>query len=260
MSFDVTMNQFVVFMLVLTRISGLVAVAPILGSRSVPVQIRAFVALALSVIVTPMYVSTSSADPENVVRLMVMFSGEFFVGFSIGYAINLLFQSAQVAGQIIGQMSGMQLADVFNPNLGTSMPLFGQLIDLIMLAIFVTIGGVSRLLTSLLHTFEVMPPGAGYFSKSFHDLLIQLLGESFTMGLRIGAPMMVSLLLSIMIMGLISRTLPQLNVIQVGFSFNSLVMLFMLASTIGVASNLFDSHVLDVFQSIDDALLSSASK
>ena len=133
-------------------------------------------------------------------------------------------------------MSGMQVADVFNPTLGTSVPLFGQLLDSIMIVTFISVGGHQMLMAALLDTFKHMPVSQVHWHEGALDLLVVLLGEAFALGLKIGAPVMVAMIISLLVMGLISRTLPQLNVIQVGFSLNSMIMLLILSLTLGTAS------------------------
>lgn len=253
MSIDLTMNQFVIFMLVLTRVSAMIIAAPMFGSQNLPMRVRAIIAIGLSLLVAPVFAHIDLPSPENLIALSLLISSEAVVGLALGFGINILFQGVQLAGQIIGQMSGMQLADVFNPTVGSSIPLFSQLLDTVMLAVFVTIGGHHQLIGALLDSFRGMPPGAAHFSESFMQLLISISAQSFHLGLRIGAPIMVALLMSILILGLISRTLPQLNVLQIGFSFNSMAMIFMLALTIGAGATLFSEHVystIEAFQSI----------
>jgi flagellar biosynthetic protein FliR len=88
-----------------------------------------------------------------------------------------------------------------------------------------------------------MPPGSAEFSSDLVAALGEVTAQSFLLGARASAPLMLSLLLSVLIMGLISRTLPQLNVIAVGFSLNSLVTLAVLSVTLGTVVWVFQDQV-----------------
>ena len=243
MTLDITMNQIALFILVMARISGLILVAPGYGSRALPMRIRAFLVIALSFLVTPFQSSIVLGVPENLAQLVWLIGNELGVGLFLGFGVNLVFASAQAAGQVIGQMSGMQVADVFNPTLGTSVPLFGQLLDSIMIVTFISVGGHQMLMVALLDTFKHMPVSQVHWHEGALDLLVALLGEAFALGLKIGAPVMVAMIISLLVMGLISRTLPQLNVIQVGFSLNSMIMLLILSLTLGTGITYFDEQL-----------------
>ena len=240
---DLYFNQFIIFMLVLTRISGLVMVAPFFGSRSVPLQIRGLLAVALAVMITPLHWTTPLERPNSVVELTVLMGQEVAIGMSIGLAVMIIFTGLQMTGQIIGQMSGMQLADIFDPTFDNSVPVFAQLLMMVTLAVFLLIGGHRETMGALLDTFRVIPPGQVDFSLNFADTLTDLITMSFAAGIRAAAPVALALLLSIIVLGLISRTLPQLNVIAVGFSLNTLVMLATLSITLGSAVWVFQHYI-----------------
>lgn len=232
-------NQLLVFVLVLSRVSGLVILAPIWGSRAMPPQIRAFLAIGISMVVAPLMWHTPIENPGNLVNLLVLVGCEFAVGLSLGLAVTIFFAGLQIAGQIAGQMSGMSLADVVSPSLNSSIPVFAQFLHLLMLSIFVLTGGHRAVLEAMLQVFHDMPPGQTHFSMPLLEGLTEITSFSFRLGLQISMPVMVALMLSILIMGLISRTLPQLNVLAVGFSVNSMVMLSALLLSIGVLSRVF---------------------
>lgn len=232
-------NQLLVFVLVLSRVSGFIMLAPIWGSSTMPIQIRAFLAIGISIIVAPVLWHTPIEDPGNVINLMILIGCEVAVGLSLGLAVMIFFAGLQIAGQIAGQMSGMSLADVVSPTLNASVPVFAQFLQLLMLSIFVVTGGHKAVLEALLQVFHQMPPGHTHFSMPLLEGLTAITSFSFRLGLQIAMPVMIALLLSILIMGLISRTLPQLNVLAVGFSVNSMVMLSALLLSIGVLSRVF---------------------
>lgn len=232
-------HQFLVFVLVLTRVSGLIVLAPVWGSSVIPARVRALLAIGMALIISPLCWNTPLDDPGNMLHLLLLVGGEFAVGLSLGLAVHIYFAGLEVAGQLMGQMSGMSLADVVSPTYATSVPVFSQFLNILMLTVFVSLGGHQYLLEALLQTFQQMPPGQTQFAASLVDVLTSILTFSFVMGLQIAAPVMVALLLSIVIMGLISRTLPQLNVLAVGFSLNATVLLGALLLSLGILARVF---------------------
>ena len=112
---SVVVNQFLVFTVVLTRVSGLVMTAPLFSGQFIPARIRAFMAIALSVVVTLAYGNQTLAVPDNLIEFGLMMFSELMVGATLGFGIAILFVGLQVAGQVISTLSGMSIADVFNP-------------------------------------------------------------------------------------------------------------------------------------------------
>jgi flagellar biosynthetic protein FliR len=168
----------------------------------------------------------------------------------MGLGINLLFAGIQVAGQVVSQMSGLSLADVFNPGFEEDVSVFSQLFYFLTLAVFVAVGGHRIVTEALLQTFAWAPPGQAFLRDDFVEVLTGILTQSFALGIRAGAPILAALLLSNIVLGLISRTLPQINIIAVGFGLNSLLTLGMLFLSIGAVAWTFQEPTLDVMQQI----------
>ena len=247
-------DQFPIFVLVLTRISGVVMTAPIFGSRNVPLRVRAFLAVGLAVMITPAQWESAPGMPHDLLNLLVLMAREAFLGLALGLAVMILFAGLQVTGQLIGQMSGMSLADTFDPTFDTSVPIFSQLLDVVALSVFIAVGGHRQVLAALLDTFRWRPPGERDLPAGVLETLSGITAESFAVGIRVGAPVMVALLLAMLILGLISRTLPQLNVLAVGFSLNSMIMLLTLAASLSALAWVVQHHADEVIMAVREAI------
>ena len=108
---DYALHLTLVFTLVFARVAGLVMTAPVFGDSDVPKRVRALLALALAALITPLQTLSVAHSPQTPVDYLLLAAGETLVGLTIGVGISLLFTGLQVAGQIVNQMSGMQLAD-----------------------------------------------------------------------------------------------------------------------------------------------------
>jgi flagellar biosynthetic protein FliR len=247
--------QFVLFVLVLTRISGLIMTAPVFGTRSAPMRVRAFLALSLALIITPLQESAAFAPPQNLIQMLLMLGHELMLGLALGLAVMILFAGLQLTGQIIGQMSGTSLADVFDPTFNANIPVFTQLLDIIAISVFLAIGGHRHLIRALLDTFRARPPGMEAFPLSLAETLTKVLSESFVVGIRAAGPIMLALLMSMLILGLISRTLPQLNILVVGFSLNALMMLAVMSICLGSIITVVNGQAENVIEVVRTAII-----
>lgn len=251
---QVNFESFLLFTLVLTRMSGLVMTAPIYGTTEVPAQVRALLAFALALLITPGQMHNSVEHPGTLIHYFVFVGAELLIGLSLGMGIAILFSGIQLTGQMIGRISGMMLADVFDPSVGESVPQFSRLLFLVAMAIFVCIGGHRMVMAGLLDTFETIPPGSAAVPATLAETMVSLVAESFSLGIRAAAPVVTALLLSTLVMGLISRTLPQLNILAVGFGMNSLLTFGTLALSIGGAAWVFQDQIEPAMKMLLDAL------
>lgn len=223
----------ILLMLVLVRTSGIMLFAPVFGTSEVPPTIRALLAFAISLLVVPVQSVSHVPLPTSLVDLGLMLAAETMIGLTLGLGIMILFSAFQLTGQMIGQLSGMSLGDVYNPSFNDSMPLLSNFLYQTTLAAYMLIGGHRLLMVGLLDTFQAIPPGTAVMPEGTERLLVNLFTESFELGVRAAAPATVALLLATVVLGLVSRSLPQLNILALGFGFNAIVTFSVLSITVG---------------------------
>jgi flagellar biosynthesis protein FliR len=251
---DALLNQVLVFVLVLTRLSGLIMIAPGYGANLAPFQVRALLAITIALLISPLH-GASSVSAVNVLHLAIMLLHEIGLGMILGAAVLILITGLHISGQVISQTGGLQIADVVDPSFEGSMPILSKLFELVALAVLFIVGGHREIMNALLHSFERVPPGSMYWTSSWTHLLSETMRQSMEVGLRAAAPVTLALLLSTLVMGIISRTVPQLNILAVGFGLNSLVLLAVFSFAVGAAAWMLSDQttiMVDAFRSIFD--------
>ncbi len=237
---------FLIFTLVLTRVSGLVISVPIYGTPEVPMQVRGLLAVALAVLVTPTQMDMVVDDPGSLTNYLIVLASELFIGLILGLGVAILFSGVQMAGQLVAQASGMAMANVIDPSSGEEIPELARVLFWVTIAVYVTLGGHRIVMAGLLNTFAAMPLGSGLAPPSL-DAIVQtlqiLVGQSFSLGVRAAGPLLASLLLATLVVALIGRTLPQLNVMVLGFGLNSVLTFGVLALSIGAAVWVFQDEL-----------------
>jgi flagellar biosynthetic protein FliR len=214
--------------------------------------VRALLAVALTALLVPLTWNRAVPSSATLVDYLILAVSELLIGLTLGLGVVILFAGVQMAGQIIAQASGLQLADVFNPALETSLPVVSQFLYLVALALFVLLGGHRLVLEGLLETLVHLPPGASV-SRSLVDTLSALVSQSFALGVRAAAPTLAALLLATLVLGLVGRTLPQLNVMALGFGASAVVTLLVLAASLGSALWIFQEQVEPLIDQISGA-------
>jgi flagellar biosynthetic protein FliR len=239
-------DHLVLAVLVMTRLSTLLMAMPAIGV-GVPKRVRAFLALLITILLLPSVASGTETDSlpqiDNLVDLVIAVAREGLIGLLIGLTIQLIITGLQLGGEAITSTGGMQLGDAVDPTTRSSMPTVARLVGLLVTAVMLIIGGHRILLGVLLDSFEALPPGNVQFHESMMALVIDQLSAGMAAGMRVAAPVIAALLLSNIVTGLISRTLPQINVLAIGLSINALAMLVVLAVTIGSAGLIFQNEL-----------------
>jgi flagellar biosynthetic protein FliR len=239
-------DHLVLAVLVMTRLSTLLMAMPAIGV-GVPKRVRAFLALLITILLLPSVASGTETDSlpqiDNLVDLVIAVAREGLIGLLIGLTIQLIITGLQLGGEAITSTGGMQLGDAVDPTTRSSMPTVARLVGLLVTAVMLIVGGHRILLGVLLDSFEALPPGNVHFHDSMMALVIDQLSAGMAAGMRVAAPVIAALLLSNIVTGLISRTLPQINVLAIGLSINALAMLVVLAVTIGSAGLIFQDEL-----------------
>ncbi|MGD9127558.1 MAG: flagellar biosynthetic protein FliR, partial [Planctomycetia bacterium] len=125
---QLNVERFLIFTLVLVRVSGLVVVAPVIGVQQVPMQVRALLAFTLAILIAPTQWDVSVTYPGTMLNYMVFLGSELLIGICLGLGIVILLSAVQLAGQIIGQTSGMMAANIFDPMSGVQASIFARLL------------------------------------------------------------------------------------------------------------------------------------
>ena len=232
------------FLLIMVRVATVAFIAPILGSRTVPAYIRFFLSFAVALCVFPILME--KYDPTELVAgdLTSSLFAEVITGGLIGLGILVIFSAAMMIGTAIGQLSGIQLDGMVS---GLQAE-FGQqpvtvLIGIISTATFVLVGGPELIVTTVLDSFMALPPGRSLASGDALGMLTSVLQQSFELTVRAIAPAVATLLTATIVVGFMSRILPQLNLIQVGISSNMAIMMLALVLTLGGSVWLVIDHV-----------------
>mgnify|MGYP005855551979 CR=1 FL=1 len=209
------------FLTVLPRLSGVVLVAPVFGGRY-PAQVKAGLAAALALVLMPV-VPPAAAFSATVAGYLGHAVGELLVGLAVGYASLLTFAAVQVAGQLVDMEMGFGIVNVVDPYYGTQVPLVGNFLHLLALIGFLLVDGHHVVLAALKRSFDVIPPGAAAFKGELAGLMVAMLGETFLTGVKIAAPVLGVLFVTNVSLGIVARTVPQMNVFVVGLPVKILV-------------------------------------
>jgi flagellar biosynthetic protein FliR len=202
--------------LLVARAAGLVAVAPFLGERMVPVRVRALFAVALGFLM--LTVSPPAPPvPASLIALVLATVAELSVGLAVGFVARLAVLAFEMAGHVVAIQMGLGIAAVFDPLQGHQSNVLGRWMWILGMVLFLGLNGHHHLLRATAGTLDLLPPGQGIGSDRLVESVTDAGAESLAAAMRIGAPAVGVLLLTTVGLGLLARTVPQMNVFIVGF-------------------------------------------
>jgi len=226
----VLQNQFGLYLLVLTRISGIFIISPFLGSANIPAVIRASAAVAISLVLFPIIeLKAGAIIPDSLIGYIVVVCTELFIGWIIGFIASLAFSAIRMAGQMLDMQVGFAMVNVLDPTTGQQIPLIGSFKYNLAIIIFLVTNSHHLLLTGLFDSFRLIPVLGNPFSISITKLVVDMVAATFTIAIKISLPVIVAIILTDVALGILARTMPQMNIFVVGIPAKIFVGLFVLA-------------------------------
>jgi flagellar biosynthetic protein FliR len=205
------------------RASGLIFTAPIFQGKMIPVQLKVMLALGLAVIVSPFIRFSYDLLQINPWIAAAFIVQEVLVGIIIGFVVNLTFYTVQITGYFLDVPMGFGMINIIDPASGTEMPLFGQFNFVLAGLIFLAINGHHTLIVAFVNSYHAVKPGLFVLRKETVGLFVQAFSQMFLLGLKISIPILGTIFLTDVALGIMAKLMPQINIFVVGFAIKIIV-------------------------------------
>lgn len=200
----------------LTRILGLLSIAPPFGSASVPMLVKVLLGVAISAVLAPDVPIPPSLDPMSMEGLLIM-AQQLVIGLSMGFAMRIVFAAVEAAGEATSATMGLSFAAFFDPQTQGRTSVISQIFSLLATMVFLSLNGHLILLSVMADSFHSLPiTAAPVTTEGFRHLAIWG-SRVFSMGLQMALPMVIALLITNTALGILTRAAPQLNLFGIGF-------------------------------------------
>ena len=206
------------FVVVFSRISGLIFSAPLLSERTIPRRLKVLLAFIFALVLYPVVGDPSIPNNPETAAIFFLIFQEVVIGLFMGFTAQVLFMAVMLAGEIISFQMGLSAANVLNPSLEAQLPLLSQLLSVLTLLVFTTLDGHHLLIRSVVESYNTLAVG-GFDLAASELSLAGLVGQIFWLGIQFGAPLITALLAANIAIGLLARAVPQINIFIVGFPF-----------------------------------------
>ena len=253
--FDVLQGQIAGFLLVLTRTSGIFFVSPFFGSMNVPVQIRAGTAVAMAVLIFPALMDEMIVEaPATVLMFAALVMQELFVGWLIGFIGYVVLSAINMAGKVMDMQVGFTIAQVMDPTSNEQSPLIGSFLYNLTIIYFLAVNGHHMIVAALVESFRAVPFNAVTWHPAMADFMGDVTNGIFLVGMKIAMPVTFSILMTNVGMGILARTMPQMNIFVVGVPMHLMIGTAMLAMIMPFYVLFLDVMFDDMYANISTAI------
>lgn len=223
--------------LIFVRVGAILITAPLFSSRSIPAHVKVGLSFMLAVIVFPL-VSVNEGFTLPLISLGVAMTGEVLIGVIIGFTARLLFAAVQLAGQLVGFQMGFGIVNVIDPQTSAQVSIIAQFENIITLLTFLALNAHHWFIMAIAKSFEVVPLLTFSFTNSLMEALVQLSCDMFVVAAKVAAPIIAILLFTSVALGLLARTVPQMNIFIVGFPLKLAIGLLAVGLTLPLLSTI----------------------
>ena len=239
------------FFMVFTRIAAIFIIIPFLNSARIPNSVKLLISLTFTIIVFPTLKARIDIMALSYFEIFYKIAAELLVGVSIGFLITVVYSAIQGAGRLIDVMGGFGFSSVLDPINNSNTTVTSDFYSIIATTLFFTIGGHRTLISGIAQSYLFVPLG----TFTVNSASIQILTRSFSgillMTLRIAAPLMATLFLTEVVLALLSRAIPSMNIFVIGFPIKIAVSVLITGFTLINTVPYFEILFKDSFINID---------
>jgi len=234
---DIFLFKFNLFTLLFARIIALTSTMPAFGGEGISVFYRIALAFMISLIATPVI-----QFPDEMATLlndsfMLLLVQQIFIGMFLGLSLQFIMAGFQMAGEFFSVQIGFGVSDVYDPLAQVSLPLMGTFKNILALYVFFVSNSHLLALKAMVYSFERQPYfPEGFFTRAssldgIYNFLVQLSSGMFIIALKLALPVMGTLLLVSLTLGILSKAAPQMNILMLGFPLKIIVAFLVLTIT-----------------------------
>ena len=240
---------------IIVRVTTFFVAAPLFSYRAIPVQVKIILGIALA---WAMYYTFPSAELAIDSTYLLLVLKEAMIGLMLGIAAFIIMSAVQIAGGLIDFQMGFAMANVIDPQTGAQSPLMGQFFNFLSLLVLLAINGHHLMLDGIYYSYQFMPydqifPAFG--SKELAEYIIKLFAAVFVIAFQMSAPVVATLFLVTLALGITGKTVPQMNIFVIGFPIKIAVGFIVLIVTMGMLVQLMQKLMELMIYSLRDIMV-----
>lgn len=215
--FHIPYHEFGKFFCIFIRVSVVLFLLPFFNAKVIPMTVKIGLTLVIAMILFPVVHVEAKAFPATLFELFRLVAAEAMVGIMLGFTIQIFFEGVRMMGQMVGFQTGFAITNIIDPQHGSQVSILANLSYWVAIVLFLTLNGHHILLKSLQESFEMIQVGAIQLNRQALQAAVDHSGRMFVVGIKIGAPAIAALLFTKVVFGLVTKLIPQMNIMIVAF-------------------------------------------
>ncbi|HEX8704835.1 MAG TPA: flagellar biosynthetic protein FliR [Myxococcaceae bacterium] len=244
--------------LLMCRVMPVLIFSPFLGGEVVPTEVKMGIGITLSIVMFPVVADRMGALPTTALPFIALLLKEIFIGVSLAFIVNLIFEAARVAGTLTDTMAGSNNAQLYVPQIGQQVSLFSSLKVQLAVVLFLTLDGHHIVIEALADSLVAIPlDGFPRFSQGawpFFDLTIRVFADLLAISLALAAPTMLATFLTDLALGAINRVAPQIQVFFISMAIKPLVSVLIASLALYLLMKRFQTEFITMLAALKAAL------
>lgn len=218
------------FALVMTRVSSFFLVLPVFGGNTIPVHIKAAIAMLLSLFFCAFKPLPIHPEEISAPAAMLLLAGEAIYGLALGVIVALLFSVVQIAGRIAEQQMGLTMSEIVDPLTGEETGALSSLMEMVFLLLFLSANGHHLFLLILSKSYDAFPPGTIPQLDRLIEGVVTTGSTMFVASLRLAAPLLAAFLVLMVTLALLARLVPEMDILYISMPVRVGLGLFLVAA------------------------------
>jgi flagellar biosynthetic protein FliR len=244
------------YLLIFARMIGFFLTAIPFSATYIPHQVKVWLAVMIAFLVFMVNLKAPVQISGTIAGYVLQILGEALIGCILGFITQIVFAAFQLAGQLLDMQIGFGMVNVLDPQSGIQVPLFGNFLYLFALLCFFAVNGHHILLSCIVQSYKILPVGGMvHFSGNFYNYIFGMAGDMFAIAFKLALPVLGSLLIAELVLGIIARTVPQMNIFMVAMPMNIGLGLGLVMVIIPVFVWAFEMQFNQLYQHLSNALM-----
>jgi flagellar biosynthetic protein FliR len=239
----ISYQEYKAFFLVLIRVSAILVMFPFFNSRVIPTLIKAGLALMITIVLFPVINTKIVEFPGTLLGMVQLILAEVIIGMTLGILVQIFFEGVRMMGQMVGFQTGFAITNVLDPQSGIQVSIFANMAYLVAIVLFLLLNGHHILLNAVRDSFDIINVGSLSLNVGMLKKMIKISGDMFVIAVKIGAPPIAALLFTNVAFGLITKLMPQMNIMIVAFPVQICIGLFFFGISLNVLLGFMKSYV-----------------
>jgi len=240
---SISYQEYKAFYLVLIRVSVILVMFPFFSARVIPNLTKAGLALVITIVLFPVIQNKMVEFPGTLLGIAQLILSEIIIGMTLGILVQIFFEGVRMMGQMVGFQTGFAITNVLDPQSGVQVSIFANTAYLVAIVLFLLLNGHHILLNAVRDSFNIINVGSLSLNIGMLKKMTKISGDMFVIAVKIGAPPIAALLFTNVAFGLITKLMPQMNIMIVAFPVQICIGLFFFGISLNVLLRFMERYL-----------------